>query len=382
VKVTALDRFSYRIPLVDEFNTAHGRTVARAGLLLRLKTDAGVIGWGEAAPLPEFGGGTVDAAARLLADLAPDFVGRDLAALPELLDGLPSRPARAAVRCALDVAALDALGRIEGRPVAALLATDPAASVPVNATIGAAAIPAAVAAAGRAFAAGFRVVKLKVGMAASPDEEAERVAAVRAALGPDAGLRLDANGAWDVDTAIATLRRLAPYRLDLVEQPVPAADLDGLSRVRRAVDVPLAADEAVTGLDAARAIVARDAVDALIVKPMAVGGLTVGRRITELADETGLTVIVTTTVDAGVGVAAALHLAATLPIPAPACGLATGGLLASDLLAASLPVARGRMRLPAGPGLGVTVDEAALARFGAAGERAPSPAGSRTREER
>ncbi|HET9014283.1 MAG TPA: o-succinylbenzoate synthase [Thermomicrobiaceae bacterium] len=363
MRVAALDRFPYRIPLVDEFSTAHGRTAARAGLLVRLTTGSGVVGWGEAAPLPEFGGGTAADAARLLENLAPDLVGCDLDALAGLLDGLPARPGIAAVRCALDVAALDARGRAAGQPVAALLAPDPAPSVPVNATVGAAAVEDAVAAARRAVASGFRVVKLKVGMAASPEAEAERVAAVRAAIGPKTDLRLDANGAWDVDTAIATLRRLLPYRIDLVEQPVPTADLDGLARVRRAVDVPLAADEAVGGLDAARAVVARACADVLVVKPMVVGGISEGRRIAELAIDAGLTAIVTTTVDAGVCVAAALHLAATLPSPAPACGLATGGLLASDLLAAPLAVERGRMRLPGGAGLGVDVDVDELARY-------------------
>ena len=382
MKVVALDRYPYRIPLVDEFSTAHGRTAVREGLLLRLTTGAGLTGWGEAAPLPDFGGATAGAAAALLADLAPEIVGLDLAALPALLDALPDRPGVAAVRCALDVAALDALGQSEGRPVAALLAVNPAGSVPVNATVGAAAIERAVAAAERAVAAGFRVVKLKVGMAGSLDDEAERVAAVRAAIGPDAGLRLDANGAWDADEAIAAIRRLARERLDLVEQPVPAADLDGLARVRRAVDVPVAADEALAGIDAARAIVERGAADVLIVKPMAVGGLRAGRRIVELALEAGLAAIVTTTVDAGVGVAAALHLAATLPSPAPACGLATGSLLAVDLLAAPLPLERGRMHLPAGSGLGVVVDEGELARFAAGEEPSPRSGGGRPGGER
>lgn len=354
----------YRIPLTGEFTTAHGRTAAREGLILWLETDAGVTGLGEAAPLAELGGGSVHDAAALLAELARRLIGIDCEDLPELLDSeLTARPGGAAVACGLDTAALDALARGRGVPLARLLVDDAAGVVPVNATVATPSVDGAVAAARRAVEAGFGTVKLKVAVVGSPAAEEERVAAVRAAIGRGVRLRLDANGAWTPEEAFAALRRLVRYDLELVEQPVPAADLAGLARVRRAVDVPIAADEAATTLDAVRRIIATGAADAIVVKPMVAGGLRPARRIIEEAVDAGLRVVVTTTIDAGVGVAAALHLAATLPRPIPACGLATAGLLVTDLLARPPRVEQGTMPLPAAPGLGVGLDATLLGRF-------------------
>ena len=214
-------------------------------------------------------------------------------------------------------------------------------------------------------------MKLKVGMAASVEEERQRVAAVRRSLGPDVRLRIDANGAWDTERAIATIRSLEEFALELVEQPVVDGDLDGMARVQQAVQTPIAADEAITGLAAARRVLERGAASVLVVKPMVVGGLRPARRIVELAKEAGVAAVVTTTIDAGVGVAAALHLAATLPEGSPACGLATGSLLADDLIVRPLEVRDGSMALPDGPGLGVELDEAKLARYGGVTREAP-----------
>ena len=113
----------------------------------------------------------------------------------------------------------------------------------------------------------FSAVKVKVG---SPGD-VDLVAEVRDAVGPQVALRVDANGAWDVDTAVATIKRLARYDLEIVEQPV--ASLDDLARVRRAVDVPVAADECVRSLEDARRLRALDAADAIVLKQQPLGGV-------------------------------------------------------------------------------------------------------------
>jgi len=178
----------------------------------------------------------------------------------------------------------------------------------------------------------------------SREAEIARVAAVRAALGPAIRLRLDANGAWGVDEAIAIIRAVERYGIELVEQPAPVDDLAGLARVRAAVDTPIAADESVGGPEQARQVVEAGAADVLIVKPIPAGGLRRAREVIALAQAAGLRALVTTTIDSGVGVAAALHLAATLPAPPLACGLATGPLLVGDLIAAPLYARAGAAR--------------------------------------
>ncbi|MDO8612704.1 MAG: enolase C-terminal domain-like protein, partial [Dehalococcoidia bacterium] len=171
--------------------------------------------------------------------------------------------------------------------------------------------------------------------------------------------------------AVLAIRSLAEFGLELVEQPVPPGDPEGLARVRAACGVPIAADEDVTDAAAAARLLEAGAVDALVVKPMVVGGLRAGLEIAAVAKEAAASVIVTTTVDAGVGTAAALHLAAALPDEGPAHGLATGSLLAADVVARPLAVRAGRMALPEGPGLGVELDEGALARYGMRSREVP-----------
>lgn len=364
MKVRAIRWTPFRIPFAAGFTTATGEMTAREGVLLQLMTEDGITGMGEGSPLPAFGGGTVADVLAVLWDHAPALNGADLASVPGIVAAFPrDRSGAAAAYCALDVAAWDALGRSRRVRVASLLGGSVSPSVPVNAAVGAPASEAAATAARAAVEAGFRTVKLKVGLAGSPEAEAERVAAVREAIGPETGLRLDANGAWIEDEAIETIRRLEAFRPQYIEQPVPVSDPAALARVRHAVRVPVAADEAVTDLEAVKALIGAAAADVLIVKPMAVGGLEPARTIVELGTLAGLRVVVTTTIDTGIGVAAALHLAATLPRPIPACGLATGPLLASDLLMEPLLVRDGEMTLPAGPGLGVMLDKEQLARY-------------------
>lgn len=361
----------FRLPYAALFTTSRSAESAREGVLLRLAADDGLEGLGEASPVTAFGAGTAADALQAIVALAPQLAGATLDQAETLLSTLDiTAPGLAAVACALDTALCDLRARAAGVSVATLLGPLPAGAcapgyaVPVNATIGAAAVEAASEAARRAVADGFRCVKLKVGMAGALADELARIAAVRAAIGPDVQLRLDANGAWDVETAITLIHAAARYDLALVEQPTPADDLDALAQVRAAVTTPIAADEPVRGPREAQRVIAADAADALIVKPMLAGGLRPARAVLALARAAGLRAIVTTTIDAGVGAAAALHLAATLPSPPPACGLATGSLLVADLLARPLAYAHGALLLPAGPGLGITLDEQQLARYG------------------
>ena len=201
------------------------------------------------------------------------------------------------------------------------------AEVPVNALVPAMGAEAAAELAAEAMAAGIATVKVKVGTG-SLDEDADRVAAVRAAVGPGGRIRLDANGAWDVDTGVDAIERLAGFDLELVEQPV--AELEDLARVRRRVAVPVAADESLRSLDDARRLAALDAADAVVVKVQPLGGVRAALQIIEAA---GVPAIVSSLYETSIGLAAGVALAAALPELPYACGLGTGALLAGDVVA-------------------------------------------------
>ena len=212
---------------------------------------------------------------------------------------------------------------------AVLLGWPPAAraEIPVNALVPAVGPDAAAALATDAAAAGMTTVKVKVGGGPAMDD-ADRVAAVRAALGPAGRIRLDANGAWDVETAVLVLERLAGFDIELVEQPV--ADLADLAQVRRRVAVPVAADESVRTLENARRLAALAAADAVVVKVQPLGGVRAALRVVEAA---GVPAIVSSLYETSIGLAAGLALAAALPELPYACGLGTAVLLAGDVVA-------------------------------------------------
>lgn len=164
--------------------------------------------------------------------------------------------------------------------------------------------------------AGFPAVKVKVGRT-DPRDDLDLVATVRDAVGSTVALRVDANGAWDVETAEAMIRRLAAYGLELVEQPV--AGLDDLARLRRRVDVPVAADECVRSVGDARCLAALHAADVVVLKVQPLGGV---RTALQVAEAAGVPALVTSMRETSIGIAAGLALAAALPELRYACGLA------------------------------------------------------------
>jgi O-succinylbenzoate synthase len=201
-------------------------------------------------------------------------------------------------------------------------------AVPVNVTV-----PAVDPATAHAIVAGSGCTTAKVKVAEPGQTIADdiaRIESVRDALGPAGRIRVDANGAWDVDTAVAAVRALdrAAGGLEYVEQP--CASVADLARVRRAVDVPVAADEAVRLAADPLAVVRAEAADVLVLKVAPLGGV---RACLELAELAGLPVVVSSALETSVGLAAGIALAAALPELAYACGLGTARLLSADVVA-------------------------------------------------
>lgn len=268
----------FAIPMTERFR----RTTVREGVLLD-----GPAGWAEFAPFTDY---------------------RDPACVPWL-------------HAAVDSAILNWPDATRGR-------------VEVNVTVPV--VPAA-RAAEMVTASGCRTAKVKVadpGVSLAAD--VERVAAVRAALdaaGPGGRIRVDANGAWTPAQAVAAIRALerAAGGLEYVEQPCPS--VEELAAVRRAVDVPIAADESIRLADDPLWVARAGAADIVVLKVAPLSGVRAALRI---AAEAGLPVVVSSAVDTSVGLAAGLALAGALPELPYACGLGTASLLAGDVVAAPL----------------------------------------------
>ncbi|WP_082699394.1 o-succinylbenzoate synthase [Arthrobacter sp. EPSL27] len=207
-------------------------------------------------------------------------------------------------------------------------------------------------------------VKVKVAEAGQTlDDDAARVAAVRAAL-PDAAIRVDANGGWDVPAAVEALTRLSAVGLEYAEQPVPG--IAGLAEVRhrlRAAGVPvlIAADESVRKEDDPLKVARAGAADLIVVKVAPLGGV---RRALDIVAQAGLPAVVSSALDTSVGIRAGLALAAALPELPYACGLGTVSLLAADVTRDSLVPDDGAIRVR-----DVAADPGLLAEYAAAPER-------------
>ncbi|MEA2149250.1 MAG: L-Ala-D/L-Glu epimerase [Solirubrobacteraceae bacterium] len=335
MKVTIEQR---TLRFVTPLQTSYGRVAERELFELRIEGEDGVTGRGEAAPLEPYDG---VAPARVLAALeAYRAVLEDDGAGGPLLDACRAADELPQALAAVDLALWDRAGRRAGRPVAALLADDPLPAVTVNATIGAVDRAGAATQAAAARAAGFGCVKLKVGTG----DDAGRVAAVRAALGPHAELRLDANGAWTPDEAVRMIDVLAPAGLELVEEPVHG--LPELRAVRDRVAVRIAMDETA----AVPGALASGATDAVCLKLSRCGGISGLLACATLVRATGAEPYVASTLDGPLGIAAAVHAAAALRLTA-ACGLATLGLFADEDEPELLRARGGAIAVPRGPGL-------------------------------
>ncbi len=336
-------RLRLRTPLA----TAHGTVTERELLDVLILGADGVAGAGEAAPLPSYDGVSLDDVRAALEDCRPVVHGAEGLPRAMVLDACRKAAVLPQAVAAIDLALWDLEGRRAAAPVWRLLGAHGRVEsgpppVAVNALLSAEDRAGAAAEAAAAVAAGFACVKAKVGIG----DDAGRLAAIRAAIGPDVALRIDANGAWSVEEAAANLRALAPTDIELCEEPVHG--VAELRAVAEAADVAVAMDETAIAPGA----LASGAAPIVCLKLSRCGGITGLLEAAETVRASGSEVYLASTLDGPLGIAGALHAAAVLR-PARPCGLATLDAFADLSVDPALTVDRGFMRVPDGPGLGV-----------------------------
>jgi o-succinylbenzoate synthase len=364
-----------RLALSTPLATATGGIATRDGWVIELHAEHGAsrreqrCGFGEALPLPNFGGEEFGACAlalerglRAVVEApAPSRADSD-SDLDSLLDRAAEAvdPARHPIAaCAIELALLDLVSRAREVSISYLLGAGDATPIPVSALLSGGDSIALGESTRRAVAAGFRCVKLKLG-AGALSEDIARVSAVRAAMGDGVALRLDANGAWSEGEALEAVGALARFEVELLEQPVAAAELDALARVAERANFPIAADESLARHGACDQLLRARAVAAFVLKLPVLGGARAARSIAARARGRGIDVLVTSFLDSSLGLHGAAQLAISLGNAQRAAGLATGALLRRDL-GGSLPILNGQLTAPATPGLGVVPNASALA---------------------
>jgi len=360
MRITAVTTTPLAVPFVQPYHWRSGVQRGANLVLFGVETDAGVTGYGESiceepAAVESYG-----------ALMARAFVGRSPGDVEAILgdlwrDGRWRFTPRFSqqVLSGLEVACWDALGKGLGVPASTFFGGRVASEIdfmgfPQGDTPEELARHAAELA-----AEGHRVIYVKVGRAGRDDEDI--VAAVREAVGPEPLLRIDANEAWDVPTAVDSIRRLQPYGLDWVEQPVAAGNVSGLARVRRSVGVKIAADQAVHTTAELRAVLEQEAADAVVIGSHESGGLWRLRQMAYLAEAHGIPLNRHGCIESAISTFAGLQVAACIP------NLTLGNQLMHHLLAESLvrvppELAAGRSPVPDEPGLGFELDDEAIAR--------------------
>ena len=357
IKITGVDIFVYDLPLASPFRIAIGTMQAANDVLVRIRTDAGLTGVGEACPFPPITGETQAsnlAAAKALREIV---MGRNPLAIERLFRDygalVHSNPSAAA---AFDTALYDILGQLAGLPLFRLLGGDKKEfESDITVDLDEADVMAARAA--KFVEAGFETIKIKVGQ--GRDADLRRLESIRAAVGGAIKLQIDANQGWSPATARATLKRMERFDIMFVEQPVKASDLIGLRSVKNASPIPVMADEAAFGPADVFRLAQAEACDSINIKLMKAGGLGAMIRMAHVAESANMPCMVGCMLESRLGLTAAAHVAG-----------AHDNVVWTDLdghsshtvdpVIGGMIFSRGRVTLPETPGIGADVDPAFL----------------------
>ncbi|HZV34054.1 MAG TPA: enolase C-terminal domain-like protein [Verrucomicrobiae bacterium] len=369
MKITRIETIPIQVPLKAQFAIRSGRGGAHLHspfLLVKIHTDEGVVGIGESSCTPRWSGEDQVTGAHLIhAYLEPLLAGENPLEIEKLTQKF--RLAFAAnnfTKAAVEMALWDIAGKVAGKPIYQLLGGKVRDFVPTKWSVSGVEPDKAAEIARWAVAQGFRAMKVKVGL--EPDDDVARVSAVRAAVGSEIKLGVDANGGWNGETALKTIERLYQEKIYFVEQPVAPEELARMIELHHQLDVPLIADESVCTLQDATALAFVRAADVFSIYIGKAGGIGPARKIAEFAMSAGLKCTLGSNLELGVGSAAMTHLA-----------LAIGGIVAEefpcdiigpffyedDIVGQPLPILPGRANANEKPGLGVELDEEKVEKY-------------------
>jgi L-alanine-DL-glutamate epimerase-like enolase superfamily enzyme len=373
VKIKTIEAIAVSLPMKKPVQMA-GETVAQAeNVFVRVESDAGVVGWGEAAAAPTMTGETIAGMMAAIELLRPKLFGRaayDFAGAAAAMDA--QLYGNSGAKAAIDMALHDLVGRASERPVYALFGAKQRSRMPVLAVIGSEDAAADLRDAQARWNAGYRAFKIKVGLG-SPEADAVRTMMLCQALkgqafkgqaqgGETCLVSADANQGFSVDGALTFVRGIGDCGLDFFEQPVSAHDLDGMSRIAAATKVPIGADEGIHSLDDIARHHERKAARGVSLKAIKLGGLSGLFAASRLCGQLGMQVNISCkTGETSLASAAAVHLAAVAPAIAWGLTVTSSGL-AEDVTAVPLRIDGGHVEVPERPGLGIDVDEHRLRR--------------------
>jgi len=366
VKIVAVEVQSTRIPVVRAHQMAIGTTHFQENVVVKLIADDGTFGYGEAPHMvghSQLGETPHTVRVVLRHKLIPAILAKD----PMSQEGLGMAldravPGNRRAKGAIVMAAYDLAGKALNTPVYNLLGGKVRGSIPLSWSLPIVDIKTAVEEGVRMVERGWRILKVKVGRP-NADEDVEMVRALREAVGDGISIRADANQAYDLKTALRVLRKMEPYRVDFMEQPVHRDDLEGMSEVARQSGIPIMADEAAKSPEDLAVIAQKRAADYVSIYVIGPGGLTASKKMAAIAEANRMRGYVGGALESVIGASAGLHLAASSPAIDLGCEMGGQYLLHDDFGKGPLPMKEGALVVPDGPGLGLDLDESKFAKY-------------------
>lgn len=371
MKIVGVDLVALRLPLRRVLTLPRGasRTLdeGKRLVLVRVQSDDGHVGWGEASPSRRWSAETLESATTSLEHyLVPAVIGHDPRDLADLHAAMDRELApgfdrgQPIAKAALDFACHDLVARADGVPVVTLIGGPKTTEISLSYLVSAAAVDEAVRQVVDARAEGYSAFKVKVGGHAA----AHDVDVVRAVVDAAAGgtVWADANQGYDVAEACAAARAFERLGVPVFEQPLPATDWRGLAEVRRSTAMKVAIDEAAMSLPVIAEMLRRELADAVVIKVAKLGGLHHARAVVDLCRDAGVMLLGSGLMDAPITLAAGLHAFAAAGITFP-CDLNGPQFLSEDYLADPMPIVDGALAVPDRPGLGWAPDPKRIERF-------------------
>jgi L-alanine-DL-glutamate epimerase-like enolase superfamily enzyme len=361
MKITRVELFKADLPLKQPFRIAIGVTEVAMNVLVRIDTDEGLSGWGEASPFTPIVGETQSTCLDAGGDIAGLLLGKDPLAIEDRTREMArAMPHNTTIRSAFDIALYDLLGKAAGLPLYALLGGG-RREVFTDNTVGIDRPEVMAEAAARFKERGFPAVKVKVGT--TPAADIERIEKVRAAIGPELPIRIDANQGWDCVAAIQALRGMEGLGVQYCEQPVAIWDYTSMCKVHAKTKIPIMADESVFDEQDAFKLLSMDACDYLNIKLAKSGGIHTGLKINAVAEAAGAGCMVGCMSESRLALTAAAGLVSARP-NIKFADLDSADMLKIDPIIGGMEYEKGGMlRLPDTPGIGADVDETFLERL-------------------
>ncbi|WP_019153515.1 mandelate racemase/muconate lactonizing enzyme family protein [Robertmurraya massiliosenegalensis] len=354
MKIISATVYGIHLPFIEPFIISYHTYENMPSVILELRTDDGLVGYGEATPDEHVTGETFDGVISALTKfLLPGMIGES----PFQIEAIHEKMAQllygnTSAKAAIDIACYDLMGKKAGVPVYDLLGGRYHNQLEVPKVLSILEPEVMAKQAKAAKEEGYASIKLKVGTDAKKD--VERIRAVRAAVGPHFSIRVDANQGWVTSAqAISVIRQTEEYDMDWIEQPVVAHDIDALVEVRAKTTIPVMIDEGLHSLKEMREVISKKAADKINIKLMKCGGLYRGSQLVHIAEMAGITCQVGSMVESSVASAAGLHLA-TAKKAIQSHELVGPLMFSKDV--AQLPFTKKFISLSDKPGLGIEMD--------------------------